>query len=203
MRKVIPGIILLCAFQIAIAHDQMPDQKGWQVGAGMGSANLHIEPVSDLALESNKEDVMLYTIFGGYKFNNWFGLEFDISQTESFTDVNTELSANVTGLSFAPKFSLHLVDNLEIYLLTGLQYIAYDQTVDSYYDDELTWNDISPFIGTGLQYNFNSGVTIRINYRQSRLTLDRSDGRIFGYNLYSDEIDLTYKALTLTVNYQF
>lgn len=203
MKNVVLVVVLFSFASYVVAGDLKSDQKGWIVGAGVGNTMLTINPRKQPGAKTTNEDAHLFTVFGGYNFTDWFGLEFDISKSSNFTDKNTNLDADITGTSFAPKFTYHANDNLGLYFKAGLQYIEYNQNVDYYYDDEIIWNAIDPFFGAGLQYSFSSGVRARIDYKYSKLTLERSDDHLFVIDLFDEEIDLTFKAITLTVNYQF
>ncbi|NRB40866.1 MAG: porin family protein [Pseudomonadales bacterium] len=203
MNKVLLGIIISAAAAYSTANDLETDQRGWIVGGGVGAANLSIKPKDQPDLLSDTESVMLFTVYGGYNFTDWFGIEFDISTSQTFTDVNTQLDASILGTSFTPKFTYHFNQNIGIYFKTGLQYIAYSQSIDAYYDDDITWNGIEPFIGAGLQYSFTSGVRARIDYKYSKLSLERSENATYGFKLFDEEIDLTFNAITFSTHYQF
>ncbi len=202
MKKILL-LSLLSTSPYALATDNTLDQRGWIVGGGVGVAMLTLTPENDPGAVGTKDDVSLYTVFGGYNFTDWFGIEFDISQSTELTDNNTGLDADIHGTSFSPKFTQRFNDNLALYLRVGLQYLAYEQTVISSYDREITWNEIAPFFGAGLQYSFPSGVRIRLDYKHATMDLDRSENSRYGFEYYEEEIDITYKAASFTVHYQF
>lgn len=204
MRIVVLGLLLFGFTGYVGAHDLVSDQKGWIVGAGYGSAMLSTKPIRQPGFISGKENTSVITVFGGYNFRDWFGIEFDFSRSSDFTDENTNLNAYILGSSFTPKFTYHFNDNLGLYVKYGFQYLAYEQNVDYYYDDTITWNGVDRFFGAGLQYSFHSGVRARIDYKYIKLPLDRSENSgVYGYDFYNEEIDLTFKAVTLSANYQF
>ncbi len=203
MKLFIFGVLISVISGHLSASDLDAERRGWMVGAGLGSTNLSINPKNQPYLQSNTETVRLLTVFSGYKFTDWFSIEFDISNSEKFKDINTNLDASIFGSSFTPKFTYIFNQNTAVYFKAGLQYIAYKQSVNSFYDYEITWNSIEPTIGTGVQYSFNSGVKARIDYKYAKLNLERSENSIYGFNLYDEEIDLTFSAITLSVHYQF
>ena len=202
LRKILIGLILLNFTSYAVASDKALDQTGWIVGGGIGSTKLRVKPINQPLLASTKENTSLYTIFGGYNYTDWFGLEFDISVSSDITDKNTGQDAYIFGTSFTPKFTYHFNKELDIYLKAGLQYVSYEQTVGTSYKYDISWNGIDPVIGVGLQYSFPAGVRARLDYKYSNLTLGRSE-TVYGFSFYDEEIDLTMNTITFTVNYQF
>ena len=203
MRKILVGIILLMSTSYVVASDKALDQTGWIVGGGAGPVKLIVDPKNQPLLNSTKENTSLYTAFGGYNFSRWFGIEFDLSLSAEFTDENTGLDASILGSSFTPKFTYHFNNDFDVYLKGGLQYISYEQAVGTYYNYYISWNGIDPVIGAGLQYSFPAGVRARLDYKYSSINLERSENSWYGYNYYDEGIDLIFKTITLTVNYQF
>lgn len=203
MKKAFIGLMLLSSTTYTAAANKALDQTGWIVGGGLGVTTLTLRPRNQPLLEPMKKDATLYTAFGGFNFTDWFGIEFDLSKSDDVTDVNTGLDAYIVGTSFTPKFTYRFNKNLDAYVKAGLQYIAYKQTIASYYDDDITWNGIDPFFGIGMQYSFPVGVRARLDYKYATITLDRSESSSFGYFYYDEEIDLTFSAITMSLNYQF
>ncbi len=202
MKKILL-LSLLSASPYAFAADDILDQRGWIVGGGVGVAMLTLTPEHDPGAVSTKDNVSLYTAFGGYNFTDWFGIEFDVSQSAELTDNNTGLDADIHGTSFSPKFTQRFNDNLALYLRAGLQYLAYEQTVISNYDREITWDEIAPFFGAGFQYSFPSGVRIRLDYKHATMDLDHEENSSLIFEYYEEEIDLTFKAVSFAMHYQF
>ena len=203
MRKVLIGLVLFGFASFVVAAEEAFDQKGWVVGGGVGTAMLSIKPKNQPQLKSANENTTLYTVFGGYNFTDWFGIEFDVSKSSDFTDVNTGFDAYIVGTSFTPKFTHHFNKDFAVYFKPGFQYIAYEQTIEASHQYDITWNGIDPFVGVGLQYSFPPGIRVRLDYKYSNITLDRSENSIYGYDLYDEEIDLVFSAISFTANYQF
>ncbi len=203
MKKLLIGLILLNATSYVLASGEELDKAGWFVGSGVGMVMLEVKPINQPQLASKKENTTLYTVFGGYNFTDWFGLEFDLSASTDFTDVNTGRDAYILGTSFTPKLSYSLNESLDVYLKAGFQYLAYEQTYGTYSNYDITWNGIDPILGAGLQFSFPSGVKARLDYKYSSLTLDRSENSLYSYDIYDEEIDLTFSSITFTLNYQF
>ncbi len=182
------------------------DKTGWLVGGGVGNADLSLNYRVEDGSTSKTKNTPLITAFGGYNFTHWFGLEFDASVSEKFTDETTNLNASIKGLSGSAKFMHHFNESLGLYFKLGHQYIAYEQERKSFYDDEATLNDIDHFLGAGVQFSFSSGVRARIDYKHAKFRLERSENNIYyiyDFNFYDETIDLTVDAITLSVHYQF
>lgn len=96
------------------------------------------------------------------------------------------------GTSFTPKLTHNVNENLSVYLKTGLQYVAYEQSGDSFYDDEIVWNGIGPVFGAGFQYSFDFGVRVRIDYNHSQLALDRSENSSFDMIFTTNKLILVF-----------
>ena len=200
------GIIVLVVLGLnGIAHagDVVIDQKGWIVGGGLSSTHLTVTPINQPGTVSSKESAVMLTAFGGYNFTNWFGIEFDVSISNNLDDVNTGNDAQVFASSFTPKFTLRFDQNWDMYFKTGLQYMAYEQSQASFYDTDVTWNGIDPFIGTGVQYSFPAGVRARLDYRYAKQQLEVSDREEFHFVHYDEEIEVAQSTFAFTVNYQF
>ena len=202
--KKIGFLVLFCSLaNYSFSSDSASESHGWNVGAGIGAANISVKSVGQPGFKSTSKSAAVVTAFGGYKYTDWFGLEIDVSQSDSITDESTGLDASVWGISFSPKFSLQFNDHLSSYLKVGAQYLAYDQKVDSLFGDKIKWAGIDPFLGVGLQYQFDFGLLTKIDYRYLNMRLERKSGAVFSSVLFDESIDFGYRTLTLTAGYQF
>ncbi len=196
------NILMTCVLIGLASSSYAQDQTGWVAGGSIGTANVKLKSrYNDTA--TVKDDVTLITAYGGYNFTQWFGLEFDISSTSDVKNSNMSYSS-IIGVSVAPKFRLHLNDNITVYAKTGLQYLAYDQPTNGRYryrNDE-TLNAANAYLGTGVQYSFASGMRVSLDYKYSEMTLERNNYED-RYYYDNDDVRLTYKAFTVMVGYQF
>lgn len=204
MKRLVLGVLLLATTVHAAANEKREDHTGWIVGGGIGSVSLSLDIVNQASLRKTKQSTTLLTAFGGYNFTNWFGIEFDLSQSSDITDENTQLDAYAFGTSFTPKFIYHVNDGFSLYIKGGLQYISYRQDVDSSYRSRVTWTGLAPIYGAGMLLGFDSGLKFRLDYKYSDLTLKQLHYAYYwGIPYYVEKMNFTYSALTLTAHYQF
>ncbi len=203
MKKLVLGIILSSASFGTFAHDTESDNTGWMVGAGVGIANLSIEPKYQPGYVSSDRSPELFTVFGGFKFRDWFGIEFDVSKSAEFEDENVNHDAYIVGTSFTPKFTHHFNGHSSAYFKLGLQYLSYVQKYGGYYDSERRWSGIEPFLGVGFQHSFGDSIKARADYKYAKFSLERRENNWYYDDFYVDDIDLTFSALTFSVHYQF
>lgn len=197
------GLALLTLPTYAVSDGRTNDERGWLVGAGMGIADLSIGSINRPSRQSVSETVQVYTLFGGYSFVDWLGIEFDVSASNKFTDTETMRQASFVGTSFAPKLTHDFNESMSVYFKLGIQYIAYRQHADLISETRDTWLGLDKFFGVGLQQNFDSGWRFRIDYKRLNFDLSRSDNTFISLDLYDDDIDFSLNAITLSSYYQF
>lgn len=206
MKKLIMlAVCSLLAMNVS-AKEKQSDTTGWIVGGGIGLVSISIDPEGRRGLDNFSETASIYSVFGGYNFTPWFGIEFDLSQSEKITDKNERQDADILGTSFTPKVTYAVNDKFNVYLKAGAQYLAYEQQIAVsnrtyyYYNDE-TWNGIGPVFGFGAQYSPLGGLRFRLDYKYSKQTLDTSTTSIF--DLRDDVMNVRFSRLLLTAHYQF
>lgn len=161
--------------------------------------HLSIDSVADTAGSKTSETALVASIFGGYNFTSWFGVEFDVSQSEKFSDRDTPHDAYVLGTSFLPKVTLPISESLSAYLKVGVQLLDYKVSVNGFSEgnDDLRLFAIDPVIGFGLQLSPVSGLRLRLDYKYSELNFHDI------VVMYSEreEYDVTLSQLLVTANY--
>lgn len=205
LKKIFLGLFLNFCSSLISANEWEGGSSEWVVGGGMGSVLISMNPKNQPSLDSGSERAEVYTIFGGYTYRNWFGVEVDISESSKFIDKNTKFDAFVVGRSLSSKIFHHFNNNVNIYFKLGLQYIAYHQEVKSSYNlRPKVWSGTAPVFGAGVGYTFDSSVIARLDYKYSRLVLSKAEGT-FPYTVDSsdEEIELNYSSLMLLMTYQF
>lgn len=200
MKRLITFAICSILALPAFSSIKKNDCQGWVVGGGVGSMHLSIDPEGDTAESRTSESALIASIFGGYNFTPWFGIEFDVSQSEKFSDRDTRRDASVQGTSFSPKVTLPINESLSAYLKVGVQALDYKVSANRFGEDydDLGILAIDPFIGFGLQLSPVSGLRLRLDYKYSEL--DFEEFVIFSEG---EEYDVTLSQLLITVNYQF
>ncbi|MCH1931129.1 porin family protein [Shewanella sp. A25] len=135
-------------------------------------------------------------VYGGYNFNEWFGLESNLYGSGDLGENGYDMSAVVVNIT--PKFTLQLSDTVGVYAKIGLASMAvnisgyeYGYNYDYYYEDNNT--------GTGFTFGFglNAAVTKHLNLRVS---YDVTSGDVGYY--YGDE-NTDIRQLALGLHYQF
>ena len=178
------------------------DYKGWIAGVGVGASGVTVDPINQSNLKSYSETPGVLTVFGGYNFTDWFGIEFDLSKTAKFEDENNNQDASVFGTSFTPKLTYRFNDGFNIYLKAGFQYLLYDQEVNTSNDSDTYWSGIDTVYGAGIEWTFESDMRVRLDYKYAKVNLERTENTTL-INFYDDEFDLTYNSLSLSTYYQF
>ncbi len=184
----------------AFSSIKQNDSQGWVVGGGLGSMHLSIDPVGDTAESKTSETALVASIFGGYNFTPWFGIEFDVSQSEKFSDRDTPRDAYVLGSSFSPKVIFPISESLSAYLKVGVQLLDYKVSANGFSEDydDLGLFAIDPFIGFGFQLSPVNGLRLRLDYKYSELNFEE-----FVIFSEGEEHDVTLTQLLVTANYQF
>lgn len=138
--------------------------KGFYAGAGVGQSLVDEGSYDD-------EDTA-FSVFGGYQFNRWFGLEggyADLGKLES-SGVGRDLEASSVYLTAVG--TVPFTEKFSGYAKAGFQRWDLDTAlpgVTGTTDD----NGTDPIYGVGLQYRFNDKVALRGEY--SRFEIEDAD----------------------------
>lgn len=132
-------------------------------------------------------------VYGGYNFNEWFGLEANLFATGDLGDKDVDISAG--ALSFTPKFTAQINDIFSAYAKVGIASMAVN--VDGYgYDEDFTgfgWT-----YGVGVNAAVTEHLNIRVSYDVTTGDLD-ADRSYLGLK----DIDTDIKQFAVGVHYQF
>lgn len=142
---------------------QAAEPVGFYAGAGVGQSMVD-EPFAD------DEDTG-YQVFGGYQFNEYFGLE---AAWTDFGDVRLtggvgRLEADT--LSLAAVGTLPFTENFSAYAKAGLH--SWDADVSAAEIGRASDDGTDPTYGLGLQYRFSDAFALRGEY--SRFEMDDVD----------------------------
>lgn len=130
-------------------------------------------------------------VYGGYNFNEWFGLEANLFATGDLGDRDVDIGAG--ALSFTPKFTAQINDIFSAYAKVGIASMAL--VIDDGSDDE-------DFTGFGWTYGVgvNAAVTEHLNIRVS---YDVTTGDLEADRHNSIDIDTDIKQFAVGLHYQF
>lgn len=165
MRKTkLLSTLLLTATLGAAAFGANAQDSGFYAGAGVGQSFVD-EGVYD-------DEDTAFSVFGGYQFNRYFGLE------AGYADFG-KIEPNVAGPElegdsayFTAVGTLPITDNFSAYAKAGMHRWNVDTSLPG-----LTGNDddsgTDPTYGLGLQYRFTDKVALRGEY--SRFEVEDAD----------------------------
>ena len=160
------------------------ERVGAYVGGQIGALSVDVEGES--------ESGQSYGAYGGYNFNEWFGLEGTIYLTNDFVD-NEFASVYAASFSVAPKFTLVLNDTFSLYGKVGLASVAV--VVDNVIRD-IDYQGFGLTAGAGVNAAITDKLNIRLGYDFTAAELDSDD---FG----AQDIDMDLSNVTLGMHYQF
>lgn len=179
------------------------NNRGWYVGGALSYANGEVE-VRDQKLSD--EEGVGFGVYGGYNFNDWFGLEGSSFQSEDMGDNRAGLdSAEFFTLSFMPKVMVNFNDNFGIFFKAGPTFVMYTEEYynynDRYYwDDEYDWSEVMLGAGVGTEIKLQDNIKLRLSYDYVSGTLDEN---WYDRDSPNSRIDVTLGRFALGVHYQF
>ena len=195
------------------------DHSGWFVGGKLGNLNTTFETYSydgfDYEAVESEKSASVVSVYFGYNFTDWFGLEAEMSITGDADEdlINNELgydavdSSALVGLRLQPKFTWQIANRIGLFAKVGLYSAAYAATIESnpysatnnYYSETHSWSGTGFTTGVGVQYTAVAGLTLRLVYDYSFAELDTKDDGVFD----EKPIDATVSEFGLGVHYQF
>lgn len=185
MKKLSLVAVSLLSALVAGQASAAADTTGFYVGGALNRVAVDVVDDSDTGTG--------FGVYGGYNFNEWFGLEANLFATADLGDRDTDVTAG--ALTFAPKFTLQINDMFSAYAKVGVASMA--MNFDGFGFDE-------DFTGFGWTYGvgINAAVTERLNVRFS---YDVTTGDLDADHSYLNmkDIDTDMKQLAIGVHYQF
>ncbi|GIU30787.1 membrane protein [Shewanella hafniensis] len=182
----IVAISLLSALATAQAS-AANDTTGFYVGGALNKVTLDGDDVTDSRSGTG------LGAYGGYNFNEWFGLEANLFATGDLGDKDIDVSAG--ALSFTPKFTAQINDIFSAYAKVGIASMAI--VLDGNGIDE----DLTGFgwtYGVGVNAAVTEHLNIRVSYDVTTGKLDADDNY-----LGLKDIDTDIKQFAVGVHYQF
>lgn len=205
MKYYILGIFM-CYFSCGVFSNELEgNYKKLIFGAGVGNSILSVKAKNQIDLYDVNEDTAVYTIFGGFNFTNWFGVEVDLSETSGFKNKKTQVDDYVVSTSLAAKFSYNYNFYTSMYLKSGLQYAAYNQEVKSPYNLRPTvWAGSAPVFGAGVEVVLDSGLTARLDYKYFSAILNKDESTSsYSAAFNGDELKIINNTFMFFIAYQF
>ncbi|MEH8015646.1 porin family protein [Rheinheimera muenzenbergensis] len=190
---------VLGALSVVAALCAMPaladtEHTGFFIGGGVSNFDLDIKYVNeDLSATG-------FTLYGGYNFSNWFGIEASVNAATDLGDNNSDLTA--AAIIVGPKFSYNLNDTITLFAKAGLASVA---VVDNYYAEDRgdwDWGDEADYSGLGYSYGLGSrfAVTKHLNIR---LAYEYISAELDADSSYFYDIDTELSVFSLGLHYQF
>lgn len=151
--KILSRTLLAAVLGAAAFGAQAAEAPGFYIGAGAGQSFVDEGDYDD-------EDTA-FSVFGGYQFNRYFGLEtgyVDFGELEP-TGAGRSLEANSVYLTAVG--TVPFTENFSGYAKAGFQRWDLDTTIPGLADDD---SGSDPTYGLGLQYRFNDRFALRGEY---------------------------------------
>lgn len=117
-----------------------------------------------------KDDNDLYGAGVGYQFNQFFGLEAAYVDFGNFGKDDT--SAKLKGGSFVATGRLPLTNSFGVYGKAGAFVAALDVNA---FDEDKTYDDVSPVIGAGVDFRITEHLTTFLEYNHYNVDIDKKD----------------------------
>lgn len=150
------------ATPVAMAQSSERDNSGFFISGSYGGYKAHGSEFDD--------DRDLYGVSAGYQFNPFFALEADYIDFGKFGD--DEVRSDLKGLSLSAKGRLPLTDAFGIYGKVGA--FASDMEVSAFDEDE-TYDEVSPFVGAGVDFMMTHSLTAFAEYNRYNVDIDEDD----------------------------
>ncbi|MGM0570169.1 outer membrane beta-barrel protein [Marinobacter sp.] len=138
------------------------DNSGFFISGSYGGYKAHGGEFDD--------DRDLYGVSAGYQFNPFFALEADYIDFGKFGD--DEVRSDLKGLSLSAKGRLPLTEAFGVYGKVGA--FASDMEVSAFDEDE-TYDEVSPFVGAGVDFMMTHSLTAFAEYNRYNVDIDEDD----------------------------
>lgn len=188
------------------------EYSGWYIGGAIGSSKTQLE----IDNFSYNENAVIHQIYGGYNFNQWFGIESHFFLSDDVSDDAGIRDAYFSGITIAPKINLQVSPQFSLFAKAGLAQVGYTEEYSRrYYEDNYedyyrfdrrqNWNDQTAFFSAGAEWSINKKIKLRLIYDYISGSVEENEYDDYdGYNpYYVDEMDITLKTVSCGVQYQF
>jgi outer membrane protein with beta-barrel domain len=168
------GLTVIAAFALAASMAAQADtQPGFYAGAGLGTTKIGADELDNTGFDDSDTG---FKIFGGYDFNQNFGVEvsyFDLGEG-SIEDAGDSASIGVSGLSASAVGRLPLSDMFSLYGKLGFASydVDFDFNVAGFGSGSQSDSDSDMIYGVGGALNFGN-FGMRLEYEA--LNVDGGD----------------------------
>ncbi|WP_077755439.1 porin family protein [Shewanella psychrophila] len=150
--------------------------------------------VNNTAIEDNignfDESAVGLGVYGGYNFNDSFGIEASIFATDSFVD---EMDFRMAAMTISPVIRHAFTDNITAYLKAGL---VVNRTYSNDDDVDESYEGTGWLFGAGVDVTLTESLALRVFYEASE-TDPESDERD---NYFAD---ISLKQYGIGLHYRF
>lgn len=159
---------ILLTSMLPFAANAAQELSPWYVGGGLGLNNYEPNCDQKTMKVCGEDEPYAWDVFGGYLFNDYFGVELgyrDLGRAEWVDYANKLNDAGAKGMTlgvvgfwpFAERWSLSAEAGAMNYLLSNNK-----QWGSEYYSD----SGIAPYVGAGIGYNFTENLKLQAKYRR-------------------------------------
>ncbi|AZQ12427.1 porin family protein [Shewanella khirikhana] len=184
-------VAALVAMMVSGAAMAETDKTGFYVGGALNQVKASGDG-------EGSSDGVGFGAYGGYNFNEWFGLEANLFASGDLGEDGVDIGAG--ALTFAPKFTYHFNDTFSAFAKVGVASMAVVVDYGPFDRDFTGWGVTW---GVGVNAALTDNLNLRLSYDRTRGDLDDDsywfEGENYGGKL--DNVDISQIALGL--HYQF
>ncbi|MCG9711335.1 outer membrane beta-barrel protein [Shewanella insulae] len=159
---------ILLTSMLPFAANAAQELTPWYVGGGLGVNNYEPNCDQKTMKQCGEDDPYAWDVFGGYLFNDYFGVELgyrDLGRAEWVDYANKMNDVGARGMTLglvgfwpiADRWSLSAEAGAMNYLLSNNK-----QWGSEYYSD----SGVAPYFGAGIGYNFTDNLKLQAKYRR-------------------------------------
>jgi len=160
------------------------DHTGFYVGGSLGQLKVKAD---------GSESGVGFGAYGGYNFNEWFGLEANMFVSGDLGDGGTDVGAGT--FAFTPKFTYQINDTFSVYGKVGISSMAVVVRPDYLRDEDFT--GFGWAYGVGVNASMTENLNVRLGYDVVTGELDSE------YSNGGQNIDTDISNFALGMHYQF
>ena len=192
MKKLLATLAVISALS-ANSAIAATDYTGFYIGGGGSNIDLDIKHVNE-DLSANGA-----TLYGGYNFSDWMGIEGTLTAATGLGKNGLDLS--IATFSVGPKFTFILSDKVSVFTKVALASTALEDDSNDW-DDDWDWEDEADWSGFG--YSLTAGVHFAMTDKLNlRLSYEYTDTELDADSRYDSDLDGELNIVTLGLHYQF